>query len=110
MTKGILMSVLKLGTTGYIVGYDGQTPGGEVPRGKWVFPRDGAGATPIVHATREEALAELGDDTTVVGIGITGVKRYVLAVHYVKVRWLPLFEGHRGYAKIAEPAERSAAA
>lgn len=104
------MSVPKIGTTGYIVGYDGQLPGGEVPKGKWVFARDGMQAVPIIHATREEALAELGDQETVMGISITGVKKFVLSVHHIKVRWLPIVEGHRGYAKYPEPARQDVAA
>ena len=96
------MGVLKLGTKGYIVGYDGQVPGGDVPKGKWVFARDGMSATPIIHSTYKEALDELGDQETVAAVGLTGVKRYTLAVHHIKVRWLPIVEGHRGYAKTFE--------
>lgn len=104
------MSTVKIGTTGYIVGYDGQLPGGEVPKGKWVFPGDGMNATPVIHATREEALAEKGNQETVVGIGLMGVKTFVLSVHHIKVRWFPIVEGHRGYSKCPEPAVQDIAA
>jgi hypothetical protein len=91
----------KYNTVGYIVGYDGQVIGGAVPRGKWVLPVGGINAVADFFESREDAVAALGDRTEYQQLSLSGVKRYVLKVHEVKLKWFPFAEGHIGYRKLA---------
>lgn len=90
------------GTVGYIVGYDGSRPGAKPKARGWVVPADGMNAIPRIHETLEAAEGELGGQR--VGTGLMGRDSMVLRVFHVRVRWNPLFEGHRGYYATTEDA------
>jgi hypothetical protein len=99
----------KYGTVGYIVGYDGQIVGGDVPKGKWVLPIGGINVTAEFHSTEAEALAELGDRTEYQQMSLGGMKSYVLKVHEIKLKWFPFAEGHIGYRKLQDARKLVAA-
>lgn len=92
----------KYGTVAYIVGYDGQEVGGSVPSGRWVLPIDGIQGHAELFDTEEgaaQALSSLPSQTKRT-ITLGGTKELVLAVHKIKVRRLPINDGHIGYAKV----------
>lgn len=86
----------KIGSTGYIVGFDGETIDGKKPRGKLVLPDGGMGAIARVHETPESAAIELSGRRAYSDMG----KSYVLKVYKVKVLWVPFMGGGRGYKRI----------
>jgi hypothetical protein len=93
---------VKYGTVGYIVGYDGQLVGGDVPKGKWVLPVGGMTAKAKVFNTEDNANAALGGRTTYVEATLAGKKTYVLKVHKVKASFFPFFADKTGYKKLVD--------
>ena len=90
----------KLGSIGYIVGYDGQLPGGETPKGSYVLPVGGVTEVAEFHTDEESAVAELAGRTTLEQRSIGGIKTYVLKVHKVRLSWFPFAAEHVGYRKV----------
>jgi len=90
----------KLGSIGYIVGYDGQIPGGDVPKGSFVLPIGGTTEVATFHDDEQSALSELGGRTTLEQRSLGGMKTYVLKVHKVKLSWFPFAAEHIGYRKV----------
>ena len=88
--------LLKIGTIGFIVGFDGETADGKKARGKLVLPDGGMGASATVHETAEMADRELGGRR---GYSDRG-RSYILKVHHVTVVWVPFMGGSRGYKRI----------
>lgn len=96
---GVKKDLVKYGTIGYIVGYDGQKPGGEVPKGSYVFPEGGINGVGVVYDNEVDALSALGTRTTYTEASLVGQKVYVLKVHKIKVSWFPFAAQHIGYRK-----------
>jgi len=101
-----LKNLPKFGTKGYIVGYDGQEVGGDIPRGRWVLPVEGIQGHAKVHSSFDSAMEELKSlpFATKKSMTLGGLKELTIAVHEIKVKWLPINEGHIGYAK-TEPVK-----
>lgn len=92
----------KVGTTGFIVGYDGSKPGKKPRRRGWVVPAEGLGEVPRIYDNADSAEAALGGQR--VGTGLMGGDRVVLRVFHVRVRFNLLFDGHVGYYSTREDA------